>query len=498
MRPFRSLLRRHRTLLRLSLLALFALSLDLFSIARSPSYYHPPSPSSYAPEQQQEQIFIASLSWNDAEELQDFWVMSLLDTIEALGRENVFVSVLESGSWDGAEEILMSLAEELDNRGVQRRIRREKVTHLDVVEGTIGSLLEGRQGDKRRAELAAQRKIEKVWMDWGKSEEEVKKMEEEEKEARLEQIQRQLPKKGGYVQTKKGPEVRRIPYLASLRNQVMDDMLRVEKETGKRFDKVLWLNDVKFSPSDVLSLLNTNRGDYASACAMDFRHPHEYYDTFATRTLAGNEIASQHWPFFTDPTSQAQLMSGRPIPVSACWGGMLVFDATPFYPASSSPSKRRKGTVLRSRSPEAASQEAFQDGPSSALRFRGVSDPLSQLHLEASESCLIHADNPLSERNGVFLNPRVRVAYSADVYAKIHTGRHGGARVPLSARVKGRWKLRWYAWFGKGWERALERKIRKRSRGREEEVGEWDVRGKGRMCVVDEQQVLRWNGWAHV
>lgn len=33
-------------------------------------------------------------------------------------------------------------------------------------------------------------------------------------------------------------------------------------------------------------------------------------------------------------------------------------------------------------------------------------------HLEASEYCLIHYDNMLSEMKGVWVNPNVRVSYS--------------------------------------------------------------------------------------
>ena len=45
------------------------------------------------------------------------------------------------------------------------------------------------------------------------------------------------------------------------------------------------------------------------------------------------------------------------------------------------------------------------------LRFRGVPDSLAVSHLEGSECCLIHADNPLSAELGVWMNPQVRVGY---------------------------------------------------------------------------------------
>lgn len=35
-------------------------------------------------------------------------------------------------------------------------------------------------------------------------------------------------------------------------------------------------------------------------------------------------------------------------------------------------------------------------------------------HLEASECCLIHADNVLTKMKGVWINPNVRVGYDED------------------------------------------------------------------------------------
>lgn len=46
-----------------------------------------------------------------------------------------------------------------------------------------------------------------------------------------------------------GWEMRRIPYLAELRNRVMEPLEMMEEET--RFDTVLWINDVVFTVSHV-------------------------------------------------------------------------------------------------------------------------------------------------------------------------------------------------------------------------------------------------------
>jgi hypothetical protein len=50
------------------------------------------------------------------------------------------------------------------------------------------------------------------------------------------------------------------------------------------------------------------------------------------------------------------------------------------------------------------------------LRFRGLPDSLAASHLEASECCLIHADNPLSTSKPILLNSLVKVGYNGSAY----------------------------------------------------------------------------------
>ena len=57
----------------------------------------------------------------------------------------------------------------------------------------------------------------------------------------------------------------------------------------------------------------------------------------------------------------------------------------------------------------------------STLHFRGVSDSLAEWHVEGSECCLIHYDNPAPDK-GVWLNPNVRVAYRAKGWELVRQG----------------------------------------------------------------------------
>lgn len=51
----------------------------------------------------------------------------------------------------------------------------------------------------------------------------------------------------GWIETPRGKkELRRIPYLAKLRNKTLQDLIDLYKK-GVTFDKVLFLNDVVFT-----------------------------------------------------------------------------------------------------------------------------------------------------------------------------------------------------------------------------------------------------------
>lgn len=73
---------------------------------------------------------------------------------------------------------------------------------------------------------------------------------------------------------------------------------------------------------DVLRLLNTNDGDYAATCSLDFSKPPQFYDTFALRDSEGHEMLMQTWPYFQARESRRAILSNDAVPVSSCWNGM--------------------------------------------------------------------------------------------------------------------------------------------------------------------------------
>jgi hypothetical protein len=128
---------------------------------------------------------------------------------------------------------------------------------------------------------------------------------------------------------------------------------------------------------------------------------------------------------------------------------------------------------------------------SSPLRFRGIPDSLAEYHLEGSECCLIHADNPLSVQKGVYLNPLVRVGYNGAAYTAVH---------PMT-RWLSAWRILRGLWINRlrrfgvtTW--LKEQVVRSRvDRWRALSPGNTE---RGELCIINEMQILHRYGWIHV
>lgn len=235
---------------------------------------------------------------------------------------------------------------------------------------------------------------------------------------------------------------------------------------------------------DFVTLLHTNNGNYAAACSMDFKHSSQYYDTFALRDDQGFKTASNFWPWFLSPSSRDAARRMEPIRVESCWNGMVLFDAAPFYSDPLAPPHQH----------------------SNPLRFRAIPDSLADLHLEGSECCLVHADNPLSHHpdKRVWLNPNVRVTYGTKAYDAVR-GRHGEPYPGAIATVTGAWANRWLTWRGRLQQRLEAGTVAGRlRRWREEGVAAGAGAGAeqrsepGVACLVNEKQIMWFNGWRHL
>ncbi|KAH5296117.1 hypothetical protein HBI22_225530 [Parastagonospora nodorum] len=396
-RPLRRRPVRQALLLALVLLALFDAS-QILHYQSSITAETAPAPRS------SERIYIASIHWNNEKILRSHWNDAVVELAKELGKENVFVTVYESGSWDETKSVLSELDDKLEAHNIRRNITLSNTTHVDELS------------------IAEEKKT------------------------------------AGWLDTASGKMLRRIPYLSRLRNWSVDPLLELSRQ-GQKFDKVLFLNDVVFSTQDVLRLLNTNNGDYAAACSLDFSRPPQFYDTFALQDTEGHRMLMQTWPYFRAKESRQAMLASFPTPVASCWNGMVVMPAEPFV--------------------------------SGKLRFRGIPDSLAALHLEGSECCLIHVDNPLhTAQKRTYVNPQVRVGYSGEAYEAVHPQAILRSFFRTYAAV---WENRIRRWTTSP--RTAEWKVRSRlhawrRRTEEEEAGE--------VCIVDEMQVLADNGWAHV
>jgi hypothetical protein len=186
------------------------------------------------------------------------------------------------------------------------------------------------------------------------------------------------------------------------------------------------------------------------------------------------------------------MLKNRPVPVTSCWNGIgkskissmgsTVYGSVPLAAFLSMANSLRSNAVAMPAGP-------FVSSPS--LQFRGIPDSLAASHLEGSECCLIHIDNPLRVEKRTYVNPQVRVGYSGEAYDAVHPQ---GLLLSSWQVFKALWENRIRRWttspWLKEWE-VLRRVERWKSISRENEEA-------GEICLINEMQVLVENGWAHV
>jgi hypothetical protein len=147
-----------------------------------------------------ERVYIASLHWNNEAVLRSHWNNAVVELAKTLGPENIFISVYESGSWDDSKGALRELDGRLERLGVPRNITLSETTHFDEIS--------------------------------------------------------RHPARQGWIKTPRGrTELRRIPYLARLRNLTLRPLEEL-LEQGKTFDRILFLNDVVFTVRTLVFISN--------------------------------------------------------------------------------------------------------------------------------------------------------------------------------------------------------------------------------------------------
>ncbi|GMH35746.1 hypothetical protein BSKO_03614 [Bryopsis sp. KO-2023] len=185
---------------------------------------------------------------------------------------------------------------------------------------------------------------------------------------------------GGMVRK---PEEERIEFLAKVRNEALQPLVEWKASSDWIASKVIFLNDIFFCPQDVLRLLR-NDGDIV--CGLDFIRamggltkgeqreimvkdlvknmgfyqsvadgisrnywilkqwrrflgkrdavlgelPLVFYDKWVSHDAMGLHFLNNA-PYVQDEYGKDRIKRGLPFPVDACWNGMVVLDAKPFF-----------------------------------------------------------------------------------------------------------------------------------------------------------------------
>ena len=187
--------RRRTRFLRSVCLTIFAVLFLDFLFSHQSSYHLPKRITSAHELTNVQSVYIASAQWNSGKLLEAQWIPSLLQLVDELKAANisVFLSIYENGSWDSTKTLLTQLRQTLEDSDVRHQITIDDTSHEQII-------------------VKAQKD----------------------------------PTSEGWLQTAYGKELRRISYLAGVRNEALRPLSTLSK-SGVQFDKILYINDVVFS-----------------------------------------------------------------------------------------------------------------------------------------------------------------------------------------------------------------------------------------------------------
>ncbi|KAH0297552.1 hypothetical protein KCU71_g13326, partial [Aureobasidium melanogenum] len=313
----------------------------------------------------EEKVFIASSIYDKQGELTSGpWAQNLLDLVDLLGPENVFLSVFEDDPDDLARASLEQFSKQLKFAG---HVDRAALPHVELP-----------TGEKRlkRIEFLAHVRNRAL--------------------APLED-----PKSAAY----------------SVR---FDKLLYVNDVV---FDPIDAANLIFSTNID-----ENGKAKYHAACAADFINPFKYYDTFATRDDQGNRIGVPIYPWFSgadESSSRRDVLDQKDaVRVRSCWGGMTVFNTASWFQTDdihadsgvadltldhNITSSRKTSKDIYDHTATTSLLRNFTPNTTTPIRFRANPDT----YWDASECCLIHADLEAAvQRSGsssadIYLNPYI-------------------------------------------------------------------------------------------
>ncbi|EME44974.1 glycosyltransferase family 69 protein [Dothistroma septosporum NZE10] len=378
--------RRRRSLLcrAVQVLELIALAIPALIIAFAiffPSYSYPPQRYLELRDRVQEQrltanvnnekVFIAaSLLDKKGELLSGPWARSVLQLVDILGKDNVFLSIYEDDPTQEAQVALDNFGKNVtcQHQLFTEKLDKNKLPHVSTPDGDV----------------------------------------------RLKRIE--------FLATVRNRALRPLQDPTSPTFNTKFDKLLYLNDV--MFDPIDAANLLFSTNADE----ETGRTQYRAACAVDFINPVKFYDTFATRDLEGFSTGVPFYPWFA-PSGAAEsrkdvLQQKDAVRVKSCWGGMVAFEAKWFQThlernaeADSLPAEvSDQGTESKFHTAMPRVPSPGHITNNTSLRFRAETDT----YWDASECCLIHADLtfmdpeslPINE-TGIYMNPYIRVSYDS-------------------------------------------------------------------------------------
>ncbi|PVU91425.1 hypothetical protein BB559_004157 [Furculomyces boomerangus] len=135
----------------------------------------------------------------------------------------------------------------------------------------------------------------------------------------------------------KPKSVHRIEYLAKLRNKAIEP-LETESLNGRKYDKIVFMNDVVFCRNDILELLYQSEHQQSDmTCPLDFDTGGPdgreilFRDTWVARDLGGESFHKGLNDMVPHKPSMERFKNNLPFQVQCCWNGAAVLNAKPFY-----------------------------------------------------------------------------------------------------------------------------------------------------------------------
>ncbi|KAL8678509.1 MAG: hypothetical protein Q9186_005145 [Xanthomendoza sp. 1 TL-2023] len=156
------------------------------------------------------------------------------------------------------------------------------------------------------------------------------------------------------------------------------------------------------------------KSSYLAACAVDFINPIKFYDTFATRDAEGYSMGVPFFPWFSNSgkgISRRDVMEGKDaVRVKSCWGGMVAFDAS-YFQASGTAEERRSGRTSNvTYSITTDSQVPIRFRAESDLYWEASECCLVHADVQNASQ---YGGSDNSDDAGIYMNPYIRVAYDS-------------------------------------------------------------------------------------